>query len=148
MAKKLRPFIPYALILLLIIGGIFYLIKTEETSIHIHIGAPLSYDEAGNPSSIYYDTNISRNETKVILLAMINALPLPQEEYPTEPCDAMIVVRDGFLGYPYQVWFTEDSIIYGSNGPDLEFYKEFHNDHNEVIPLIQNYVKILKNYQK
>ena len=142
MTKKLRPFIPYILILLLIIGGIFYLKKTEETSIHIHIGAPLSYDEAGNPSTIYYDTNISRNETKVILLAMVNALPLPQEEYPTEPCDAMIVVRDGFLGYPYQVWFTEDSIIYGSNGPDLEFYKEFHNDHNEVIPLIQNYNRL------
>ena len=148
MTKKWWIVLLCTLVILLVATGIFCYKKADNAAIHIHIGVPLSYDETGNPSTIYYDTDINKNETKVILLAMVNAHPLPEKEYPTGPCDAMIVVRDGACGYPYQVWFTEDSIIYGNKGPDWEFYKEFHNDHNEVIPLIKNYAKILKNNQK
>ena len=147
MQKKWRIVIPCVLILLLLVG-IVCCKKAEKSAIHIQIGVPVSFDEAGSPSAIYYDTDINRKDTEIVLLAMVNALPLPQEEYPTGPCDAMIVVRYQEVGYPYQVWFTEDSIIYGNKGPDREFYKEFHNDHTEVVSLIQNSAKIIKNNQK
>ena len=135
----------FFLILLLIISGAFLYMKYKESSIHIQIGIPLEFDEYGYPISSYYKEIEGYHNTKIILLAMVNAHPLQEADYPQGYSDAMIIVRYGAVGYPYHVWFTEDSVIIGNSGPDGHFFKEFYNDHTEVIPLLQNIVNSLKN---
>lgn len=133
------------LILLLVFSNCFFIIKANMPSVFVQVGIPLGFDDFGNTTSVYYNQIGNREETDIILLAMVNAIPLSEEAFPQGNPDAMIVVRYGATGYPYQVWFTEDSVIFGNRGPDLEQFKEFHNDHTEVIPLLKNLVNQLKN---
>lgn len=133
------------LILLLIFGNCFFMIKAKTPSVSIQVGIPLGFDDSGNTTSVYYSQIENKENTDIVLLAMVNAVPLSEESYPESNPDAMITVRYGATGYPYQVWFTEDSAILGNTGPDAEFYKVCHNDHTEVIPLLKDLVNQLKN---
>ena len=147
MFKNWKPILICFLISLLMISGAFLCMKFKESSIHIQIGIPLEFDEYGYPITSYYKEIEGYHNTKILLLAMVNALPLQEEDYPQSNSDALIMVRYGAVGYPYQVWFTENSVIFGNRGPDAAFFKEFHNDHTEVIPLLKNIVNSIKNSQ-
>lgn len=136
------------LILLLIVCSVFFYVKANESEIHIQVGIPLQFDETGHPLTVYYDAVAEKQDARIILLAMVNAIPLLEEDFPEGNPDAMIVVRYEAVGYPYQVWFTEDSVIFGNYGPDAKYYKEFFNDHTNVIPLLKNIVNLLENNQK
>lgn len=133
------------LILLLVFSNGFFIIKARTPSIFIQVGIPLDFDDSGDVTSIYYSQIENKENTDIILLAMVNALPLQEEEFPQTHPDATIVVGYNGVGYPYQVWFTEDSVIVGNHGPDLVQFKEFYNDHTGVIPLLKDLVNQLKN---
>ena len=145
MNRKIKLLLSGLLILVLLMGNIFIFTKANKPTIWIQVGVPLSFDKAGNGASTYFRMVKNKTETDIILLAMVKAIPLTESEFPQGRPDATILVGYKGTGYPYQVWFSEESVIIGNSGPDAKFFKEIHNDHTDVIPLLKNLVDQLKN---
>ena len=118
---------------------------TQTSDLWIQVGIPVSFDEAGNVSATYYGEVLKdRQETDIILLAMVNAQPIVESAYPVTPPDAMMTIHYEAAGYMYQVWFREDSIVFGN---EHTVYKEIQNDHTNIVPILKNLVDFLKNNQ-
>lgn len=145
MNRKIKLLLVGLVILVLLMGNIFFFTKVNKPTIWIQVGVPLSFDDEGDIASTYFRMIENKTETDIILLAMVNAIPLTESEFPQSRPDATILVGYRGTGYPYQVWFTEESVIIGNSGPDAKFFKEIHNDHTDVIPLLKNLVDQLKN---
>ena len=142
--KKRTWFILAAAILLAAAVCFGFYSCSQKSDIHIQVGIPAGYDEAGEMSAIYFDGFLkNQEETDIVLLAMVNAAAIPAENAPTAQPDAVISVHYKETGYPYYVWFGEDSLIIG-NGTD---FKEIHNDHTNVVGLVKNIADFLKNNQ-
>ena len=146
MKKYWKPILVSVLIILLLIGNVYFYKQANTPTIHLHAGIPLSFDEEGNIQSQYFKLITNKEQTDTLLLALINSLPVTEENYPNGNPDATLTVSVGGVGYPYDVWFTEDSVIWGKKGPDLEFYKVFYNDHTNVIPLLKSLLKEIEEH--
>lgn len=145
MRKRLPIILVTVLVLLLALDCVHNHFISKKSELWIQVGIPVSFDEAGEVSAIYFDSFLkNQKETDIILLAMINARPLSADSVPDAPPDAVITVRYEATGYPYYVWFGDNSIIFG-NGSE---YKEVWNDHTNVVGLLKNITDSLKNNQK
>ena len=132
-------------ILFLLISAAIFLSHRQSSAIRIQLGVPVTYDEAGNVASVYYGKVLtSRQETDILLLAMLNAQAMPWEDVPKEKPDAMITVHYHGAGYLYPIWFIEDLAVFGN---EHTLCKAFRNDHTDVVPFLKNYVENLKNNQ-
>lgn len=129
------------ILVLAIAGSLFLLFKPQEPSLFLQIGKPVQFDADGNIDGLQVFILEDRDQTEIILLSMINSLPVPESEFPTTVADGRITVHYGGCGYPYDVWFYEDSIIFGSGGND---YRMIVNDHNEPVPLIKELIGSIK----
>ena len=145
MKKRALVLTVTVLALLVVATVVFFLSPSQRSSINIQVGIPVSFDDTGEVSAIYFDGFLkNQKETDIILLAMINARPLSADSAPASPPDGIITVRYEATGYPYYVRFGEDSVIYG-NGSEC---KEIWNDHTNVVGLLKNITDSLKNNQK
>lgn len=145
MRKRLPIILVAILVLLLALDCIHNHFISKKSDLWIQVGVPVSFDEDGNISATYYGEVLKdRQETDIILLAMVNAQPISASAYPVTPPDAMMTIRYEAAGYMYQVWFQEDSIIFGN---EFSAYKEIQNDHTNVVPILKNLVDFLKNNQ-
>lgn len=136
---KKRPLIIVLSVLLIlsVALNIFLFLNSGKPSLCIQISKPNEFDEAGNITSEYYQLVEDRTTTEIILLSLINAQPIAEEEYPTSLPDGRIWVRYGGTGYPYQLWFYEDHIIFGNENT---VYRTILNDHNSPVPLLKELV--------
>ena len=140
--KKKTLLICVSLILVLTITGtLFLVLSPREPSLFLQIGKPVQFDIYGNISAEQVIVHTDRDSLDIILLSMINAKPIPEEEWPTSLPDGRITVRYGATGYPYEVWYYEDSIIFGRGNSD---YRRITNDHNEPVPLIKELIESIK----
>ena len=129
-------------ILFLLISAAVLLSYSQRSAIRIQLGVPVSYDEAGNVASVYYGKVLTnRQETDILLLAMLNAQTMPWENVPKEKPDAMITIHYHGAGYMYSIWFWEDLVVFGN---EHTLCKGFRNDHTDVVPFLKNYVENLK----
>lgn len=117
--------------------NIFLLVKSEDTSLFITVSKPLSFNEAGEMESSYGTIVDDRKKTEIVLLSMINAQPIQEEEYPTTLPDCQVWVRYGGTAYPYKLWFYEDYIIFGN---DSNVFRKIQNDHNNPVQIIKDLV--------
>lgn len=145
MRKRLPIILVAILILLLALDCVYSHFFSQKSELWIQVGIPVSFDEAGNVSATYYGAKLKdRQETDIILLAMVNAQPIAEEDTPTSPPDAMMTIHYEAAGYMYQLWFREESVIFGN---EHTAYKEIQNDHTNVVPILKNLVDFLKNNQ-
>ena len=145
MKKQAFYMIVSVIVILLTLDCVHNHFFTQTSDLWIQVGIPVSFDEAGNVSTTYYGAKLkNRQETDIILLAMVNAQPIAEENTPTSPPDAMMTIHYEAAGYMYQVWFCEDSILFGN---EHTVYKEILNDHTNIVPIVKNLVDFLKNNQ-
>lgn len=139
--KKSTLVVVSVILALAIIGGLFLLLRPEQPSLFLQIGKPVQFDADGNINSLQVFILEDREQTEIILLSMINSLPVPESEFPTAVADGRITVHYGGCGYPYDVWFCEDSIIFSNGSTD---YRKIFNDHNNPVPLIKELIGSIK----
>ena len=139
--KKSTLVVVSVILILAIIGGLFLLLRPEQPSLFLQIGKPVQFDADGNINSLQVFILEDREQTEIILLSMINSLPVPESEFPTAVADGRITVHYGGCGYPYDVWFCEDSIIFSNGSTD---YRKIFNDHNNPVPLIKELIGSIK----
>lgn len=145
MKKRIALILASVLVLLLALDCVHNHFFSRKSDLWIQIGIPVSFDEDGKVSATYYgDALTDRQETDLILLALVNAQPISEEDFPTSPPDAMLTIRYEAAGYMYQLWFREDCVIYGNENT---VYKAFQNDHTNVVPILKNLAEFLKNNQ-
>lgn len=139
--KKSTLFVVSVILVLAIIGGLFLLLRPEQPSLFLQIGKPVQFDADGSISAEQVVVLEDRNQTEIILLSMINAQPIPEDEFPTSQPDGRITVRYGGTGYPYELWFFDDYIIFGNENTVC---RKIFNDHNDPVPLIKELVESIK----
>lgn len=136
--KKHRLIIYLTILLVLSIAlNCYFLLKPDEPLLYVRIGRPLDFDEAGKITSEYQNSLEDRELTEIILLSMINAQPIPEEEYPNTQPEGRIWLSYNGTGYPYELWFYEDYIIFGN---DSNVFRKIQNDHNEPVQIIKDLV--------
>ena len=137
--KKHHLLICLSVLLVLSIAlNCFLILKPGSPSLYLQIAKPMDFDENGEIASEYQILLENREQTEIILLSMINAQPIPEEEAPTALPDGRIWIRYQGTGYPYQLWFYEDCIILGN---EINTYRKIQNDHNNPVPLIKELVE-------
>ena len=129
------------ILVLAIAGSLFLLLKPQGPSLFLQIGKPAQFDADGNISGLQVFVLEDREQTEIILLSLINSRPVPESEFPTAVADGRITVHYGGCGYPYDVWFCEDSIIFSNGSTD---YRKIFNDHNNPVPLIKELIGSIK----
>ena len=131
-------------LLLVCIGSIFLYRKANAPTILVQVGIP-NFDTEGNITSIRLDPVLdNRQDTDTILLAMIHARRIDPPAVTEELPDAIMMVYYQAMGFEYQIWFLEDSVIIGTD-PDYQVeYRMIHNDHTEVVTLLKNLVNNIK----
>lgn len=136
--KKHRLLICLSVLLVLSIAlNCYFLLKPDEPLLYVRIGRPHDFDEAGKITAEIHNLLEDRELTEIILFSMINAQPIPEEEYPTTLPDGRIWVNYGGTGYPYNLWFYDDHIIFGNENT---VYRKIQNDHNEPVQIIRDLV--------
>lgn len=129
------------ILVLAIAGSLFLLFKPQEPSLFLQIGKPVQFDADGNIDGLQVFILEDREQTEIILLSMINAQPIPEDEPPTSQPDGRITVCYGGTGYPYQLWFFDDYIIFGNENTVC---RKIFNDHNDPVPLIKELIGSIK----
>ena len=129
------------ILVLAIAGSLFLLLKPQEPSLLLQIGKPAQFDADGNINGLQVFILEDREQTEIILLSLINSRPVPESEFPTAVADGRITVHYGGCGYPYDVWFYEDSIIFSNGSTD---YRKIFNDHNNPVSLIKELIGSIK----
>ena len=117
--------------------NIFLLVKSEESSLFITVSKPISFIESGEVESSYGNVVNDVRKTEIFLLSMINAQPIPEDEYPTSLPNGMVWVRYGATGYLYNLWFYEDYIIFGNENTVC---RKISNDHNNPVQMIKDLI--------
>lgn len=139
---KRKTLILFAIVLLLSLGlNCYFLLGADAPSLSIQIAKPLTFNDNGDIASTQTIMLEDRTQTDIILLAFINAQPIPTEDAPTAPPDGEITVRYQAVGYPYRLWFSGDDIIIatGSN-----VFSKIQNDHNNPVPLIRELIDSIR----
>lgn len=144
--KKILPKILLCLVLILLISSnIFLLSKYREPSIHVQIGLP-QFDEESKVSSTIMSPFIEKKEdANTILLAFMLGRPMEEKEFPTDLPHAYLVVHYEGCSYPHRMWLTEDSVIFETSMNDIVSFRQYHNDHNNVVPLLKKMLDSIKN---
>ena len=137
MKKKTIVISVSVILVLAIAGSLFLLLRPLEPSLFLQIGKPVQFDSDGNISALQVFLLEERDKSEIILLSMINSLPVSEAEFPTTSPDGRITIHYGGYGYPYDVWFYEDSIIFSNGSTD---YRKIFNDHNNPVPLIKDLI--------
>ena len=117
--------------------NIFLLDKSKESSLFITVSKPLSFNESGEVESSYGIVVNDVRKTEIFLLSMINAQPIPLDEYPTTLPNGMVWVRYGATGYRYDLWFYEEYIIFGNENTVC---RKISNDHNDPVQIIKELI--------
>lgn len=115
----------------------FLFLKPDTHDLYLRIAKPLDFNENGEIASEYQIMLEDWEQTEIILLSLINAQPVPEEEAPTVRPDGRIWVSYQGTAYRYQLWFYDDYIIFGS---ESNTYRKIQNDHNNPVPLIKELV--------
>ena len=117
--------------------NIFLLDKSKESSLFITVSKPLSFNESGEVESSYGIVVNDVRKTEIFLLSMINAQPIPLDEYPTTLPNGMVWVRYGATSYRYDLWFYEEYIIFGNENTVC---RKISNDHNDPVQIIKELI--------
>ncbi|MBR6596246.1 MAG: hypothetical protein IKK72_06745 [Oscillospiraceae bacterium] len=131
-------------LLLVCIGSIFLYRKATSPTILLQVGIP-NFDSEGNITSIWLDAVLdNRQDTDTILLAMINARRIDPPAVTEELPDAIMMISYQAMGFQYQIWFLEDSVIIGTDPNYQVEYRMIYNDHTEVVSLLKKLVNNIK----
>ena len=131
-------------LLLVCIGSIFLYRKANAPTILVQVGIP-NFDTEGKITSIRLDPVLdNRKDTDTILLAMIHARRIDPPAVTEELPDAIMMITYQAMGFQYQIWFLEDSVIIGTDPNYQVEYRMIHNDHTEVVTLLKNLVNNIK----
>ena len=131
-------------LLLVCIGSIFLYRKANAPTILVQVGIP-NFDTEGKITSIRLDPVLdNREDTDTILLAMIHARRIDPPAVTEELPDAIMMISYQAMGFQYQIWFLEDSVIIGTDPNYQVEYRMIHNDHTEVVTLLKNLVNNIK----
>ena len=145
MKKRITVIVASVLVLLLALDCVHNHFFSHISDLWIQVGIPISFDEAGEVSATYYGAKLKdRQETDIILLAMVNAQTVPWDDIQDLKPDAMITLHYEAAGYTYKVWFLDDYVIFGNEHAGC---KAIQNDHTNVVPILKNLVEFLKNNQ-
>lgn len=146
--KKTLPKILFFVLLILLIGSnIFFISKYAEPTIHVQIGLP-SFDKEGNITATMVTPFLdNQKDTNLILLAFMMGWPMKEAQFPTELPHGNLIINYEGCSYPHNMWLTEDSVIFETSTESTISYREFHNDHNNVISILNDLLNSLKNYK-
>ena len=86
-----------------------------------------------------------KEDINTILLAFMMGRPMEEEQFPTDLPHAILVIHYDACSYPHRMWLTEDSVIFETSTNDVKSFRQFHNDHKNVVPLLKNILNSLKN---
>ena len=139
--KKRLLIIGLCILLMLSNALNIFLFMRSEASLYIQIAKPLDYDQNGYISASYIHLLDDHESAQIILLSMLNARSIPENAYPTGLPDGAVTVCYKGTGYPYEMWFYEDYIIFGN---EYAAYKKIENDHNNPVPMLKELVASIK----
>lgn len=144
--RKALPKILLCLLLVLLIGSnIYFISKAREPSILVRIGLPQFNEESEHTATIMSPFIEKKEDINTILLAFMMGRPMEEELFPTDLPHAILVIHYDACSYPHRMWLTEDSVIFETSTNDVKSFRQFHNDHNNVVPLLKNILYSLKN---
>lgn len=143
--KKSFSKVLICLILVLLLGSnIYFIHKFLEPSIHVQIGLP-KFDEESNITAIVLSPFLdNKEETNLLLMAFMMGRTMDEEQFPTELPHGCIIINYEGCSYPHNMWITEDSVIFETSTESALSYREFHNDHNNVVDLLNSLIDSLK----
>ena len=143
--KKSFPKILLCLILVLSLGSnIYFISKYLEPSIYVQVGLP-QYDAESNVTATIVSPFLdNKDEINSLLLAFMLGGPMDESQFPTELPHGCIIINYKGCFYPYNIWITEDSVIFEVTTESAVSYREFHNDHNNVVALLHSLIDSLK----
>jgi len=143
--KKRLPKVFLCILLVLLIGSnIYFISKDMEPNIYVQIGLP-HFNEESDVSAIEFTPILNQEDTNTILLAFMLARPMDSAQFPTDlPHGYLNVIYDA-CSYPHKMWLTEDSVIFETSTNDVVSFRQYHNDHNNVVPLLKEILETLKN---
>ena len=144
--KKSLPKILLCLLLVLLIGSnVYFISKIMEPSIYVRVGLPQFNEESEHTATIMSPIVEKQEDANAILLAFMLARPMEEDEFPTDLPHGYLVIYYENCGYPHKMWLTEDSVIFETSTEDMVSFRQFHNDHNNVVPLLKKMLENLKN---
>jgi len=144
--KKSFPKILICLILVLLLGSnIYFIHKYLEPSIYVQVGIPKFDAESNVTATIVSPVLDNKDEANSLLLAFMLGGPMDESQFPTELPHGCIIINYEGCFYPFNMWITEDSVIFEIATEFAVSYREFHNDHNNVVALLNSLIDSLKN---
>ena len=143
--KKSLPKILLCLLLVILIGSnIYFISKVREPSILVRVGLPQFNEQSEHTATIMSPFIEKKEDANAILLAFMLGRPVAEDEFPTDLPHGYLVIYYEGCGYPHKMWLTEDSVIFETSTNDLVSFRQYHNDHNNVVPLLKSLLDSLK----
>ena len=144
MKKSFPKILLYLILVLLLVSNIYFIHKYLEPSIQVQVGIPLFDEESNVTATIVSPFLDNKEETNLLLMAFLMGRTMDEEQFPTELAHGCIIINYEGCSYPHNMWITEDSVIFEISTESALSYREFHNDHNNVVALLNSLIDSLK----